>query len=455
MKPGDTIGPWTLGARLGRGGNGEVWTAVKHGDDEFAALKAPFRFSGEPYARFVREVRTQLGCAEVPGVLPILDSYLPESPSKADRPWYAMPVCETADVALAGAGLRDVVAAISSFAETLAQLHARDIAHRDIKPQNLYRYCESWRIGDFGLIDVPDLESLTVTGKPLGPRFYLPPELLDPTNVSDFRPADVFMLAKTLWTLTTGQSFPMPGEQRADVVPYRLETWVTFARTRDLDQLIERCTRAVADDRPSMPQVASDLHAWLALIDEPSRSAVDRSHTMERLQRAVSPRVARDERVALLRARYDELLGLSNELLSPLERELTAYGQPERGAYDTTTEQELQVPKFSFNRSMIERRSPFLRLTGPPGAKTLVLGVGRFLALTDDDDFLVGGALYIAVEVGSSMVRPESHTVGLFVAPGDSVEAEANVRRVGLDIDEHAAEWIDRFASHIGALRRS
>ena len=35
------------------------------------------------------------------------------------------------------------------------------------------------------------------------------------------------MLAKTLWVLAAGQTFPFPGEQRAEVELDRLETWLS------------------------------------------------------------------------------------------------------------------------------------------------------------------------------------------------------------------------------------
>ena len=36
--------------------------------------------------------------------------------------------------------------ALAEIAETLARLHALDVAHRDIKPSNLYRYHDAWVI---------------------------------------------------------------------------------------------------------------------------------------------------------------------------------------------------------------------------------------------------------------------------------------------------------------------
>ena len=76
---GAKIGPWTLVQELGSGGNGEVWEATR--DGETRALKLLKKLKGEPLDRFLREVKTQLACTDDPGVLPIVDSYLPEQPS--------------------------------------------------------------------------------------------------------------------------------------------------------------------------------------------------------------------------------------------------------------------------------------------------------------------------------------------------------------------------------------
>jgi serine/threonine protein kinase len=47
------------------------------------------------------------------------------------------------------------------------------ITHRDIKPQNLYRHDGSWVVGDFGLIEAPNLEALTATGRLIGPTYFI------------------------------------------------------------------------------------------------------------------------------------------------------------------------------------------------------------------------------------------------------------------------------------------
>ena len=90
-----------------------------------------------------------------------------------------MPIATPIAPALEGRPLADVVGAVAAIADTLARLQ-RDfnIAHRDIKPGNLYKLAGSWPIGDFGLVALPDAESLTVDGRQVGPAHYTAYEMI-------------------------------------------------------------------------------------------------------------------------------------------------------------------------------------------------------------------------------------------------------------------------------------
>jgi len=72
----EKIGPWTVLEFLAQGGNGVVYKAVRPGDT--VALKVLKARSGEPYERFTREIGFLREHQDVPGVLPLLDAYLPE-----------------------------------------------------------------------------------------------------------------------------------------------------------------------------------------------------------------------------------------------------------------------------------------------------------------------------------------------------------------------------------------
>jgi serine/threonine protein kinase len=219
--PGQTVGPWTLIEPLGRGGNATVWRASRHGSEKPVALKLlnTKKVEKEPYQRFVREI----GFLREHQALPV-----------------AVPISQALDVK----PLSDVVAAMAAIADTLAQLQ-RDfgIAHRDIKPGNLYELDGSWLIGDFGLVAVPDAEALTAEGRQLGPAHYTAYEMiLDPTTANP-HPADVYSLGKTVWVLATGQAWPPDGHQPVRTRGFEIGDFRPHPRAAALDHEVDLMTR--------------------------------------------------------------------------------------------------------------------------------------------------------------------------------------------------------------------
>lgn len=255
---------WELVSPLGRGGNAEVWRAQDE-DGRRVALKLLFtqKKKTEPYRRFCQEVRVQSDLKNRSGVLPIVDFSL--AGGGTGPAWIAMPEAEGIREHLGTAPtLESVVAAVAEIASSLAELAANDIAHRDVKPENLYWFGGSYRLGDFGLVAHPDNDPITERGKPLGPRWYHAPEMLSSPDTSDGRPADVYSLAKTLWVLATGQQFPVPGEQRIDQPSFTLAMNVSHDRANYLDRLVERSTSLDPQSRPTMASFRDELLAWLS-----------------------------------------------------------------------------------------------------------------------------------------------------------------------------------------------
>ena len=221
------------------------------------------RVESEPYQRFRREIDVLRSIGRQPGVLPLIDFHLPESLERGERAWLAMPIAERLDNALREEGLATIVSAIASIAGTLAKLK-RDhgLAHRDLKPQNLYRYDDEFVVGDFGLVALPDTEALTAPGHLVGPANFVAWEMMAKALHVDPAPADVYSLAKTLWVLATSSVWPPPGHQPAGtnqgVGAYR-----PHARASELDELIDRATRVDPLRRPTMEALATDLASWL------------------------------------------------------------------------------------------------------------------------------------------------------------------------------------------------
>lgn len=264
-KKGQKVDAWLLVKCLGAGGNAEVWRAIRNDKQPEYALKilrAKYPNS-EPYQRFRTEIDVLHKLSKHPGVLALIDFNLPEKPSKKQPAWLATDIAIPIRNALKDKPLREIVYAVHSVAQTLSELQDHHgIYHRDIKPDNLYQFSQNWCIGDFGLVDFPDKESMTAPGKLLGPKYYLAPELFYDSD-SDPGPVDVYALAKTIWVLATNQAYPIPGHMDDDFEQFRIGSYIADPYVRSLEVLVSRATHPDPNQRPTMAYMESELAAWL------------------------------------------------------------------------------------------------------------------------------------------------------------------------------------------------
>jgi serine/threonine protein kinase len=261
------LGPWRLDEELGRGGNAVVWRAVHIEDGTEVALKVlkSRKATTEPYRRFVREVEFLRSLDDFAGVLPIIDAHLTEGESRGERPWLAMPVARGLARATMGQPLETIVEAVWAIAGTLAELADRfNVGHRDIKPGNLYELDGRWLVGDFGLIDVPALDDLTRSDRPMGPANFMAYEMISNPATADSKPADVYSLGKTLWCLATEIDTPPLGQQPLTSSGFRVYDLRPHPGARELDGLIDRMSRLDPASRPTMREVQTELETWRA-----------------------------------------------------------------------------------------------------------------------------------------------------------------------------------------------
>jgi serine/threonine-protein kinase len=183
LAQGQRFGQWTLTGEkpLGEGGSGVVWQA-SNSNGKIAAIKflESRHFGRQREKRFRHEVEFLKKETNRPGILPLIDSYLPIASSVDDRPWHVTPLAECfTKLELAGLKLPDLVAKIEIIAQTLAKLHDENKWHRDLKPENLFMLDNHPVIGDFGLVDFPGKEAITTPEDFLGARNYIAPEMTE------------------------------------------------------------------------------------------------------------------------------------------------------------------------------------------------------------------------------------------------------------------------------------
>lgn len=307
-KRGDQFGRFKLDRWLGSGGNATVWLGeAEQGEPAAIKVLRPNRLGEEPLARFRDEVRILKSLVGCPGVVPLIQAHLPETPSPTDLPWHATPLAEPLHTLLDKMSFPEAIAAMTVIAGVLAGLHEDEIYHRDIKPSNILRLDGQWVLSDFGLAAFPGREGVTEAGEKLGPIYYIAPEMLN-LGTEKFAPADVYSLAKTIWVVSTGQRYPMPGELLPEFTAARISSYEPIQRAGGLERLLFQCTRTDPTLRPTMRQVQKELEGWMSDSEQDQNpEAVDLSKLRVRLQAATESSVRETEKREGISAELDAL----------------------------------------------------------------------------------------------------------------------------------------------------
>jgi hypothetical protein len=219
---GRILGECILKERIGRGGMGTVYRAIRDVDRQTVAVKilAPFMASDQAIVtRFGREAQAASRVRN-PNVIRILGS------SEQDGTHFTIMEYvegENLEEVLKREGRMTVGKAAFVAREValgLAALHAEGILHRDVKPSNILIGRDgAVKVTDFGIArDVSDLRRLTAPGDLLGTLGFAAPEQLEGFE-SDAR-ADLYSLGATLHYMLSGTRPPAtPGSPRAPLNP--------------------------------------------------------------------------------------------------------------------------------------------------------------------------------------------------------------------------------------------
>jgi serine/threonine-protein kinase len=236
VKParGRSVGPrvpavpgYLLTDRIGRGGMGVVYKAVRTSDGLPAAVKVivpAVAGCNRHIDRIVREAKI-LGQLRHPNVVRLLDA------GELDGALYiAMELVNGPDAekVIKGHGPQPVERAVRLIRQALAGIahaHASGYVHRDIKPSNLLLARENGtrvvKVADFGLaraFEQSRISGLTLYGEVGGTPAFMPPEQV--THYREVTPAaDQYAAAATLYYLLAGRpAFDLPPDPNGKLV---------------------------------------------------------------------------------------------------------------------------------------------------------------------------------------------------------------------------------------------
>jgi serine/threonine protein kinase len=148
-------------------------------------------------------------------------------------------------------GLDDAMFCFQQVAEALAFAHSKRIIHRDIKPNNILLSADHsvLKIADFGVAKMAHDETSEITR--VGTNVYAPPEhhpdIRDGDLIEKLTPsADIYSLAKTIYTAMTGRAPRQFSREPISSLPVELadQEW-----SRPLLAVLAKATAARVADR--------------------------------------------------------------------------------------------------------------------------------------------------------------------------------------------------------------
>ena len=280
MRESPRAGEYVIDRPLGSGGMGEVYLAYSPAGEP-VAVKFIRSDRLEPVARkrFEREAeiaRTVVGTNRV--------ARLFSASPYSRQPWIAMEYIpgQTLQEHIQAQGPLPVplVASLCALlAEGLAAVHAADLLHRDLKPQNVMLGGYGPVIIDFGLgTIVSDAESLTKSGAFIGSPHYMSPEhaggSIDLTTA-----ADVYGLGAILAFAATGHP-PYQGASWQVIVPNVAREDHPPNLSGLPASLAPLITGMIAHDPQDRPDLETVIEDCRSLIEEAGLSPAKARHDL-------------------------------------------------------------------------------------------------------------------------------------------------------------------------------
>ncbi len=197
--------------KLGQGGNGIVWKVKNRNGDFFAKKILKNSSDTKAYTRFRDEIKI-IEKYKHPGIIELIEYNLPTKYYTKNDAFYIMPLGVPLKDYLKKIELDETFKIICNLIETLEFLHDNEITHRDLKIENILMVNGELKVSDFGLANFPKQQRVSRLNEKIGPAFTIAPEMRRISSTAEYKKADVYSLAKTIWVILTKQWLSFDGQ---------------------------------------------------------------------------------------------------------------------------------------------------------------------------------------------------------------------------------------------------
>ena len=208
------IGHYKILRRLGKGGMGVVFLALRN-DDVFhkvVALKVIGDVADSPEMDLVQRFKQErqiLAGLDHPNIARILDG----GNTNDGRPFYVMEYIPGSPIdeycAQMNVDVPTRVRMMAQVCDAVDYLHANAIAHRDIKPQNILVTIDGRvKLVDFGIAKIETVRGVLGSAPRAEPTMIMTPGYASPEQIagdSSGKSGDVYSVAAVLYQLLTGR----------------------------------------------------------------------------------------------------------------------------------------------------------------------------------------------------------------------------------------------------------